>query len=177
MSLLHPEKFDALRGFTLLEIIIYVSLLAFIAAVVINVFSSEMNAWGHARAERVATDAGKLIMERIIEEVRLARSVDTTASVLGVHPGKLVLNTFESATSTVQTTLEISLNGTELKMKRGAQTAVSLSGSTKVTQLVFFRVPSGRSNLVRVSLTAETSGGKFAKIKSFTSAAILRNSY
>jgi len=177
MNLFHFKKFNAPKGFTLIEIIIYVLLLSIIVVVVVNVFFSETNAWGHARAERIATDAGKLIMERIIQEVRLARSIDTSQSILGSHPGKLFLNTFESATSTIQTTLEIFLDGTELKMKRGAQAAISLSGPIKVTQLIFFHMASEKSSLVRLNLTIETSGSKFTKIKNFTSATILRNSY
>lgn len=177
MNIPRPNKFNKSQGFTLLEIIVYVSLLAIITVAAVNVYFSEMNAWGYARAERNATDAGKLMMERIIQEVRLARSVNTSVSIFGSHPGKLVLNTFENATSTVEATLEIFLDGTELKIKRGTQAAVSLSGSTKVTQLVFFYVSSPKSELVRVNLTVETSGGKFAQTKNFTSAAVLRGSY
>ena len=84
-------------GMTLLETVIYISLLAVISVAVVNVFLSETSAWARARAERDSTDAAKLALERITHEIRLASSVDTGQSVLGSHPGKLVLNTFKES--------------------------------------------------------------------------------
>ena len=165
------------RGFTLLEMFIYISLLSIITIAVINVFFSETNAWANARAERNASDAGRLIMERIVQEVKLARSVNTSASILGAPSGKLVLETFESVTSTVPSTLEIFLDGQELKLKKGTESSVSLSGSARVQELIFHHLTSPESQAVRILLTVEVSQGRFSKTKTFTTAAVLRGSY
>ena len=166
-----------LGGFTLLEMLIYISLLSIVTVAVINVFFSGTNAWANARAERNASDAGRLIMERIVQEVKLAHSVNTPASILGAHPGKLALETFESVTSTAPSTLEIFLDSEELKLKRETQSPVSLSGSARVEELVFYHLTSPKSQAVRILLTVEVSQGRFSKTKTFTTAAVLRGSY
>ncbi len=174
---MHPF-FKNQKGFTLLEVVMYVGLLAVITSIVTNSFLSDINVWGHARSTRDATDAGRLMLERMDQEIKLSRSVDTSASSLGVHPGKLVLNTFASTASTQESTLEIFLEGEELKIKRGTGTAVSLSGgNARVTNLVFKRLASSKSEIVRIELTIEASNGKFAKEILFTTAAVLRSNY
>lgn len=165
-------------GMTLLEVVIYISLLAVLSAAVVNVFLSETSAWAHARAERDSTDAAKLILERVTHEIRLASSVDIGQSVFGSHPGKIVLNTFGSATTTDVSTLEVSLVGGELKLKRGAGPEFSLSGTNaSTTRLVFYRIPSSKSELVRVELSVEVLVGHSTTTKSFVTSAVLRGGY
>ena len=166
------------KGFTLLEVVIYVGLLTIITSIVTNSFLSDIHVWGYARSTRDATSAGRLMLERMDQEIKLSRSVDTITSILGTHPGKLVLDTFAGVTSTQESTLEIFLDGEELKIKRGVGTTISLSGGkARVTNLVFRRLVSSKSEIVRIELTVEVSSGKFTKEISFTTAAVLRGAY
>ena len=168
----------SIRGFTLLEIVFYVALLMIIVVAVFNSVFSETSAWGHARAFRNAADSGRLIMDRLVQEMQLARSVNVASSVLGSHPGKLVLDTFASATSTQESTLEIFLDGGELKIKKGEEAPLSLSGQdVQITQLVFHHLSSPKSQIVRVQMTLQASQGKFLKEETFTAASVLRGSY
>ena len=173
-----PRVFKNSKGMTLLEAVIYISLLAVISVAVVNVFLSETSAWAHARAERDATDAAKLILERITHEIRLASSADAGQSVFGAHPGKLVLNTFGSATTSDASTLEIFLSGGELKLRRGAGPEFSLSGTNaSITRLVFYRTLSPKSELIRVELDTEIRVGHSTITKSFVTSAVLRGGY
>src|SRR3989338_3173793 len=165
-------------GMTLLETVIYISLLAVISVAVVNVFLSETSAWERARAERDSTDAAKLALERITHEIRLASSVDTGQSVLGSHPGKLVLNTFGSAVTNDVSSLQIFLSVGDLKLRRGTNPEFSLSGTkANVTRLVFYRISSSRSELIRVELDVEVQVGHSTITKSFVTSAVLRGGY
>ena len=172
------KKIRTSSGMTLLEAVIYISLLAVISVAVVNVFLSETSAWARARAERDSTDAAKLILERITHEIRLASSADIGQSVFSSHPGKLVLNTFTSATTTDVSSLQIFLSEGELKLKRGTNPEFSLSGTNaSTTRLVFYRIPSPKSELIRVELDVEVRVGHSTTTKSFITSAVLRGGY
>lgn len=166
------------NGFTLVEIVIYLGLLAIFTTIITNLFLSESRTWLNARASRDANDAGRLIMERLIQEIRLARSVDVLESSFGMNPGKLVLETFADTTSSQASILGIFLDGDEIKIERDYGAAVPLSGSSvSVTNLVFHHMLSAQSELIRIELSVEVSRGALSSEKSFTSAAVLRGSY
>lgn len=165
-------------GFTLIEILIYLGLISIFTVVITNLFLSESKTWLSARASRDASDAGRLITERIIHEIRLARSVDILESVLDSNPGKLVLETFESATSTQESIVEIFLEGNEIKIRRNYGESFPLSGgSISVTNLVFYHLLSPNSELVRVELGLTASKGKVSSQKTFISSSVLKGSY
>ena len=163
---------------TLLELMIYITLLTVIGGLVLNIFSFQIVQWGYARILRDSSDGGKFILDRLIQEIELARSVETSTSVLNAHPGKLVLNTFASATSSQEALLEIFVDNGELKIKRGTGPATSLSGARiEVTQLIFRRISSVKSEMVRVELTVKATSGSYAQEQSFVTASVLRGSY
>jgi hypothetical protein len=97
---------------------------------------------------------------------------------LGAHPGKLVLETFESATSTQENIVEIFLDGEEIKIRRNYGESFPLSGgSVRMTNLVFYHALSPNSELVKIELTVSASRGRLSSEKNFTSAAVLKGSY
>ena len=165
-------------GFTLIEIIFYFAVLGAMSMLVVAVVGSGFNAWGQMRSERAASDGGKLIMERLLQEIRLASSVNIAGSVLGTSPGALTLNTFEGVDSEVPATLDIALQDGTVTIRRNAEDPISLSGSSlRVSELIFDRLDSGTSELMRIRLTVEAGQGRFVQEQSFTAAAVLRNSY
>ena len=165
------------NGFSLIETIVYIALVAVFSVGVIQVLLSETNAWGRARTERNLSDAATLIMERLSHEIRLAESVNVGASSLGVHPGRMALQTFTSATSNDPSSLELFLDGTELYMSRDAGAPTLLSGNgIEISNLVLYHITSETSEGVRVELTARLSWKGVVKEKKMTTAVILRGS-
>lgn len=172
------SKMSSKRGFTLIEILFYFAVLGAMSMLVVAVVGSGFNAWGQMRSERAASDGGKLVMERLLQEVRLASSVNVAGSVFGTSPGALSLNTFERVDSEVPATLDITLQDSAVTIRRNAEDPISLSGSSlRVSELIFDRLDSGTSELVRIRLTVEAGQGRFMQEQSFIAAATLRNSY
>jgi hypothetical protein len=160
------------KGVTLIEMLIYSSLISIIFIAVLDLAIVNVNTWGNARALRNTNDGGRLIMERLIQELRLAKSVNS------IGAGSIELSTYLNPTSSTDSTLLIHLDGTELKMSRDAGPANTLSGQDiRVSDINFYQLNSGSSNLVRIELTVESGYGKFFKEKSYTSAAVLRGGY
>ncbi len=161
-----------------MEVIFYFAVLGALSMLVVAVVGSGFNAWGQVRSERAASDGGKLIMERLLQEIRLASSVNVAGSVLGTNPGALTLNTFEQFDSEVPATLDIVLQDGTITIRRNAEDPVPLNApSLRVSELIFDRLDSGASELVRIRLTVEAGQGRFVQEQSFIAAAVLRNSY
>lgn len=165
------------HGFTLIETIIFITIFPLLTAILAQIFFSEVRAWTRARAERNAVDAGQVILERLTQEIRLATSVDTAQSAIGGHPGRLVLHTFATPTASAASLLDISLSGTNLTLSRSGSASTTISGSARVTELVFYRLATSSSEAVKIDLTLQTGQGDFLTEKQFTTAAVLRGSY
>ena len=157
------------RGTTLIEMLIYVGLLGIVTTVVLDLFFLNANAWENSRALRNINDGGKLITERLSQEIRLAKAVNE------IGPDYIEFDTFQNPTSSDPSTLRIFLDGTELKMLRDGTSTSSLSGQiVRVTAVDFIQLSSGVSKIVRVEFTIESSQGKFLKEKTYTTAVRLR---
>ena len=165
------------KGFSLIETVVYVALVAVFSVGVIQVLLSETNAWGRARTERNLNDTAMLVVERLSHEIRLAKSVTIGESSLGTHPGMLTLQTFSGASSNDPSSITIFLDGTDLKMRRDSGSAVALSGNgVSITNLLFYRIASAKSEGVRIELTAQLPWKDTVKEKKLTTAVILRGS-
>lgn len=157
------------KGTTLVEILLYLGLLAIITIAAMDLFFAKSSAWGHARAARNATDGGKFVMERVIQELRLANSIQNITS------DTITLSTYVNQTSSETTTLEIFLDNGQLMLQRAGQESIPMNGeSVRITNVNFNHIDSEYSEIVRVEITLESSHGQFQKTKTFSSATVLR---
>ena len=83
------ENKRKIGGFSLIEMIIYVAIVAIIFVVVVNTIIIVSTAWGRARVQRTISFQGGSVMERMLREVRLADQVNIGASVFGSDPGAI----------------------------------------------------------------------------------------
>lgn len=166
------------KGFTLVESLVYIGLFALITLIVVQILFSEIQAWGHARAERNAVDAGRFAIERLTQEIRLASSVNSSTSMFGTHPGVLALNTYQTPTSTSASALTIDLDGSELTLARDAASPASITGEhARISNLVFRHLTASSTEAIRIELTIESGNGRYEKEKTFTTVAVLRGDY
>ncbi|MCK5590335.1 MAG: type II secretion system protein, partial [Candidatus Pacebacteria bacterium] len=97
------KKAEKEKGFTLVEMVIYVSFLAVFSVMVVSAVVTSMSAFVEFRLTRDINNSATTIMERFVRDVRIAYDVDQTESTLSSHPGRLTLNTtdeFDNATTT-----------------------------------------------------------------------------
>src|SRR3989344_2342877 len=91
------------RGVSLLETLIYVTLVVFLMTAVLTTFLQLSDVYQKSRSKRLANQNGLAAIERLVREIRLAQGVDDGASVFGVHPGQLTLNTVVSSSNLTST--------------------------------------------------------------------------
>lgn len=164
-----------MRGFTLIEIVIYVAILSLLAVVAANAILHINSALAEMRITRNLSSTEALAMERMIRLIRDAQIVNVAASVFDVSPGVLSLTGSEA----VPLTHVLSVSGGALMLQSGAAGPIALTppGIT-VSSLVFRRIQSGAvSEAVRVELILEAASPRFTSRHTVYGTAILRNSY
>lgn len=156
-----------IRGFSLVEMIVYVTLLTMLVAVVIGILISVINSFRNIEAtldiQRNASNA----MDRIVREIQGANDVNAGASLFDVQNGSLSLTT----AGVVRT---INLSGGEIILSEDGAEIGALTGSdVSVDGLVFSHTPGAVSDLVRIQMTV--SSGDQNTI--FYNSAVVRGSY
>ena len=163
------------RGYTLLEAIIYISILAALAVTFVNLLFTMVRAYTDFQLERSLISSATLGLERLARETRQAKSVDL-ASTLGSHPGRLLLNTTDSAGAA--TTRDFYLFLGALMVKEGSgQAASTTAKNINVDNLVFRQISTANSSAVKIEMTLTATRGATARTQKFYSTAVLRGSY
>ena len=155
------------RGYTLLETVIYVSMLATIAVLVLGSILTVYRAYGKTKIERKIATNGEVAMERMVREIRSATSTKAT-SVFKTHPGALALSTGET----------FFLSGGIVQSREGSGPAQNLTSSdVSVTNLIFYETVSANSTLIKIEMTVRSGEGIFQKNRTFYGSAVMRASY
>src|SRR3989344_4982017 len=84
-------------GFSLIELIIYASILALILIVMVHTMFGIGSSYVNLKVMRNAENSAAVAMERMTRDIRDAESINLGASTLNAHPGKLMLNKRKSA--------------------------------------------------------------------------------
>jgi type II secretory pathway pseudopilin PulG len=160
------------RGYTLIEMVLYVSILALFFVVIVNSLISFTRPYREVLALRLLDRSGLESLERITRDIKTASSVDVINSVLGVSPGTLVLTATYSG---VSTTTKFYLDGGVLKVDvNGIYEGPLTSASTTVSSLIFYRMTNTISSAIKVDMTLQTSISSTTKTKIFHTTAVLK---
>ncbi|MDO8594048.1 MAG: prepilin-type N-terminal cleavage/methylation domain-containing protein [bacterium] len=164
------------RGFSLVEMLFYIAILSLALLVVTQTLVVLMRSYGVLRgAQHIEEDVGGAL-DRMVREIRDANGVDDAGSVLGTHPGKLLLNTTTLAGA--PRTVEFSLSAGQLLLKEnGVVTGFLTSSSTSLSSLIFRKITSVRSKGVKIEMTMQSGTSTAARSENFYSTAVLRDSY
>ena len=157
-------------GYTLLEILVYASLLALVIALMANSIASLTRVFITIKEERVVRASAEAALERIVREVRFAKTINMGASTLNAHPGVLVLTTIDPFTEVAQT-ITFSINNNRVAVQKNADPVEYLtSDDFAVTNLVFRHMTNSTiSEAIRTELTIDG--------KNFYTTTVLRRSY
>ncbi|OGF58167.1 hypothetical protein A3B05_00175 [Candidatus Giovannonibacteria bacterium RIFCSPLOWO2_01_FULL_43_160] len=155
-----------MRGYTLLETVIYVGILAVIAVLALGSILSVYKAFGKTKIERKLALNGDIAVERMVRSVRSATSTDTSVSVFGIHPGILKIGG-----------TKFSLLGSVLQVTENGEAPQDLTSDVNVSSLVFYRTVSANSEIIKIELALQAGTGIFQKSKNFYGSAVLRGAY
>lgn len=168
-----PQCIGRTAGFTLIELIIYLGMVAFVLVAATQfAFELAITSAKTAALEETSRNA-RFAVARIAAEIREASDVNLGSSTLGVNPSTLSLATANGATNPTI----FSVSGTTLNIQQGAGPALPLTNSK--VQVVDFTVTNlsttGRTKAFRIALrlvfTNPTSLQQFAADYTFETTA------
>lgn len=165
------------RGVTMIELIVYISILTVVILVVVQSVVQMSRIYGVARLDRKVSAVGETALERIIREIRLARM----ASVAG---STLTLTTYpnfnpNTSTQSPSTSRVISLSGGRILIDGVAITDDSVTiNALNFTKLYDVDHPGAAgSQAVRVEIFAVSGAGQYGVSRGYYGLGLLRNSY
>lgn len=143
------------RGYTLIEIIVYIAIFGIVALVVINGIIVSMRTFVAARENRILARTSVDMMERMSREIRAATSIEPLSSTLDMSPGTLGVYTIEDEDTTL---IEFDLDNGSLILSEDSAEIGSLStDNITVTSLVFREITTTQGTAVRIEMTIESS--------------------
>jgi prepilin-type N-terminal cleavage/methylation domain-containing protein len=161
------------KGFTLIEAIIVIALVAVILAVVSSTLVVMVKSFSNIGRTRVLTSSASIALERLAREVRNAKNVNV-GSVLGVNPSTLVLDTTTEAG--VDTTVNFSVISGTLVFQQAGVTASLTPSYLTVENFLVRQLITPVSKAVRVDLSVSDERGEKLEIL-LHDTIILRDSY
>ena len=168
------------KGFSLIEIVVYVAIVTIIFIVVVNTTTSVIETFARARALKNVSIGGGVALERILREARLAENIDLSTSVFGVNPGILKLNTVQASgdDTPVTRTFFLDEDSSQIVMSENEGPGEALTREGEVTKLVFYRIDGSLlSEAVRIEITMRDGNGVAEVTKNFYATVVLRRSY
>ena len=156
--------------------LIYAGILIIVMAVVVSTLLALSRSYRTLSAAQRVESAAESSLDRILREARAGESIDTAQSALATSPGQLTLNTTDE--DGAPTTIQFFLSGQAIHVNEGGTYIGPLTPtSTRVTNLVFRRIPTAHSEAVKIEMTIESGEGPSYRSKIFYGTAVLRRSY
>ncbi len=165
------------KGFTLIEIMIYVTMLAVLLAATVEIVLVSSNGMSSIRSERKIFAAGEGAMETIIREIRQASDVYTEFSVFILDPGTLALKTVQTPGGSTVITRIFSLNSERIQKSDDGAPEFITPPDVRITSLIFWHNATTSSNLITVKIMAETGSDKNYRSHAFYGSATTRAKY
>lgn len=172
---MNPSIFSR-RGFTLIEMVVYIALLAVLTVLAINMTLSMTRAFADLRVSRDINSSATALFERITRDVRGAYDVDAAASVLGTNPGDLLLDT-KDASGTNMTIEYFVSNGSVHIRENGVDQGAIMSASTQAVSFIVREAIGMNSKAVKVEVTLSATRGDITKQRNFYTTVVLRGTY
>lgn len=163
---------NSTTGFTIVEMIIYVSVLALILVGVVQMILAVSSTFNELRATRQLNRSAVVLLDRFVREVRDAESVVVDSSVFDTHPGELTI-------SVEGTNVRFYVDGGVVKLDRGGAYEGDLTvPDVSATSFVFRRsTPGSISETIRLEVTLESISGSGSAIETFYTTAVMRGPY
>lgn len=161
-------------GYSLVEMIIYVTLLTLVSFIVVQTILSFTSSYSDMTLMRKIEHSGLSAMERMTYSIRRAAVVDSINSSFVTSPGVLML-THNLTTTPVNTKFYID-NGI-LKMDIGGVYYGPLTTSDVfVTNFTVNKFDSSISSAIKIDITIQSTLGNTTKSKTYHSLVVLRGS-
>lgn len=168
------QSINRIKGFTLVEMIVYAAVLGIIAVLSINSMLAMTRAFTDLRVSRDLNSSATALFERLTRDVRGAYDIDAAQSTLGVHPGRLMLK----GSSGVNTTIEYYVTGNRVNIREGGvdQGSIMTAGTT-VSSFIVRELVNTNTKAIKVEATISATRGNITKTRNFYTTVVLRGTY
>lgn len=158
------------KGFSLLETIVYVTILAVLLVVVVNTLLIVGRAYGTVSASRALNRSTVAALDRITHEIRQATSISGTGTVFGSDPSVVTLDS-----AGVQ--ISIGVNNGVLQITEDGITQDITADDVTVTSFIAEQIITGRSDGVKMTIGMAAGEGNQSRSETFYISALLRGGY
>lgn len=160
-------------GFSLIEIIIYVALLAVLIGAITWSIGSILHTYNRMKDTRAVLNSAMASMDRMTREIRNSKSVDLANTATSTPNGYLTLNDFDSSGSSTIIKFYLS-DGRIYVDQAGTQLGPLTLENTYVSSLIFRYFTSASSTGVKIEMAIQSSS---TPANNFYDSAVLRGSY
>lgn len=170
------RTFNNRRGYTLVELIVYVALVAMLLLVIISTALSMANVYKRSRTYLDINSAGITAFSKFSRDIRRASSIDATDSIFGVSAGRLVLLMKKSDGTNDSVAYYLSNGRVELD-ENGVYTGSVTQGDVAVSGLTFKKFANASTSAVRIEMTMAPRASTSIPALNFYGTYVLRGSY
>lgn len=163
------------KGVSIVESIIYISILALFTAVVMSALVGFSQSYRKLRTARIIATSATIALDRMVREFRIAESVDLVWSVLESDAGRVRLLTTDDDgyAHTVAFALE---EGRLVLYEDDVLIGPLTSEHASTTKARFTRVSTPHSQALRVEVSITAGANEYLRTEDFIVAGQLRNS-
>lgn len=159
------------RGFTLIEILVYLAILVTVSGGALTMLFSLTDNINSGRSERLVTNSATIALERMLSDIRGADLVDTFYSTFDTNPGALTL--IDGASTTAYSVVD----GAIVIAKDGVTVGQLTNEQVTVDALRFYHYDNLQTEMVRILMTLTGVVGDATTTRTFEAASVLRGSY
>jgi len=164
------------RAFTMVEMIIYVSLLAIIVGVLVSTTVVMVKSYKEMRIAQLVDSSAILALDRITSVVRSSNNIDFGYSTFNSSAGVLTLNANLPNNAPYIAKFYVEEGVVKLDTN-GVFEGQLTSSSTRVVSLMFRYITTLVSKAIRTEITLTTNVNGVDKSENYYTTTILKNSY
>lgn len=157
------HKLQTNKGFTLIEIIIYIALFSILTIATLNSIFNILTAYQKGQFKKSAINEANYVLKTIVTEIEQSKKIYAPTSSFAVASGQLSLETIQNIpTDETYGFEDIYLDNGKIWLKRENQNAIALtSDKNLVTNLNFIHLDAGANyESVKITIDIESREGK-----------------
>lgn len=160
------------KGLSLIEVVVYVAIIALILVAVVNLLLSFSSATAKIKNTRTISISAQTTLDRVLQEARAAQRVVFSDSVFNMSPGVLKLEGIGGSPTTT-----FSVVSGRIQIVQGSAPVFLTGGRATVDSLIFRIATTSISESVKIELQVSAGSGNTKVAKNFYTSAVLRGSY
>lgn len=162
------------KGFTLVEIIIYIVVLVGMISSIVAVLVTLSRTENGITSSLAVSESAVSVIERFTHEMHVATSINTSTSTFNVNPGILELNSVDSNNNPRTVDFFVS-NGAVHFNQNGVDQGSLTSANVTVTNLTFILTSTTTVAAVHIKLGLQSGTSTAYRSETFYATAALRN--